>query len=267
MQTTIKKVISFEGIGIHTGTYGKMLVKPAPENTGIIFSINGKNVPASIDYVYDTVHGVNLKHKDVEIRSCEHILSALYGMGITNAIIELTEGNEIPAMDGSCKTFVESVEIEKQASAKKVFKPTEPIFITSKDSAILLSPAEEFKISFVAEYDYPGFTPQYKSLVVSSKVYLNEIAPSRTYTFTGWVEDLKKQGLIQGGSMENALIMDENGALNGLRFPDEPVRHKMLDVIGDIALTGVSLKCWIFGIKSGHSLNCELARRLKCNLI
>jgi UDP-3-O-acyl N-acetylglucosamine deacetylase len=266
MQTTIKKAISFEGIGIHTGTYSKMIVQPASENTGIVFSSNGNNVPASIDYVYDTVHGVNLKHNNIEIKSCEHILSTLYGMGITNAIIELTEGKEIPAMDGSSKDFVKSIQIEKQASAKKVLKPTEPIFITSKASAILLFPADELKISFVAEYNYPGFTPQYKSFIISPEVYVNEIAPSRTYTFTGWVEDLKKQGLIRGGSMENALIMDENGALNGLRFPDEPVRHKMLDVIGDIALTGVSLKCWIFGIKSGHSLNCELARRLKCNL-
>ncbi|MFA5032372.1 MAG: UDP-3-O-acyl-N-acetylglucosamine deacetylase [bacterium] len=267
MQATIKKIISFEGIGIHTGTYGKMVVMPAPENTGIVFNCNGHSIPASIDYVCDTIHGVNLKHNNIEIKSCEHILSTLYGMGITNAIIELIEGKEIPAMDGSSKAFVESIEIATQTIAKRVVKPTEPIFMTTKDSAIFLSPADEFKISFVAEYNYPGFTPQYKSLVISPEVYANEIAPSRTYTFTGWVENLKKQGLIQGGSMENALIMDENGALNGLRFPDEPVRHKMLDIIGDIALAGVSLKCWIFGIKSGHSLNCELARRLKCSLI
>lgn len=267
MQATIKKVISFEGIGMHTGTYSKMIIMPASENTGIVFSSNGNNIPASVDYVYDTIHGVNLKHNNIEIKSCEHILSAFYGMGITNAIIELEGGKEIPAMDGSSKDFVESIEIEKQTVAKKVVKPTEPIFITSKDSAILLIPADEFKISFVAEYNYPGFTPQYKSLVISPEVYLKEIAISRTYTFTGWVENLKKQGLIQGGSMENALIMNEKGPLNGLRFPDEPVRHKILDIIGDIALTGVSLKCWIFGIKSGHSLNCELARRLKCNLI
>lgn len=264
-QATIKEVISFEGIGIHTGSNNKIIINPAPPDSGIIFQNSNHKMPASVDFVDTTVHGVTLRNGDMEIKNCEHILSTLYGLGITNALIEI-EGKEIPAMDGSTKDFAAKIKADYQGVERKVLKPSEPIYIRHQDSAIFLIPDDEFKISSFIEYKHPGLGPQFKHLTITPEVYLTELCSARTYTFTGWIDDLRARGLIQGGSVENALIINEKGALNGLRFSDEPVRHKILDMIGDIALIGVDIKGWIIGIKPGHSLNCAFVRRLKCFL-
>ncbi|MDI6839911.1 MAG: UDP-3-O-acyl-N-acetylglucosamine deacetylase [bacterium] len=264
MQATIKETFSIKGIGVHTGTYAKVTIKPAPVGNGITFNHSNVIIPAIVDRVNNTGHGVSLKFGSYEIRTCEHLLSALYGSGIDNAICELDEV-ELPALDGSSLEFAKLIRekgIKSQNVEEKKIEIKEPILLTKGDAGIFAIPYKGFRVSFIIDYPYQGIRTQYCSFDITPEVYFNEIAPARTYTFMGWIGELREKGLIKGGSLENAIVIDENGPLNPLRFSDEPVRHKILDLIGDLALLGARLKGWVFGIKSGHALNIELVRRI-----
>ncbi|MCK4352361.1 UDP-3-O-[3-hydroxymyristoyl] N-acetylglucosamine deacetylase [candidate division WOR-3 bacterium] len=264
MQATIKKPFSIEGIGIHTGKKTKITVKPDSSGSGITFCQSGVKIPAIVSQVNDTKHGVTLKSGKLEIKTCEHLLSALYGLNVDNAICEI-EGDEIPALDGSCLKFAELIKetgIEYQKLAKKWIELKEPIFLSRENASIFAIPNPEFKLSFLIDYPHPGINTQYKSFTITPEVYFNEIASARTYSFIDWVDGLKAKGLIRGGSLENSIVITKNGPINPLRFPDEPVRHKILDLIGDLALLGAKIKGWVFAIKSGHTLNVEFVRKI-----
>lgn len=270
MQATINEGFSVEGIGVHTGSYAKLTVKPAPPDTGIIFYRDGVSIPAIIENVNHTRYEVTLKFNEKEVKTCEHILSALYGLGVDNAICEI-QGNEIPILDGSALPFVKLIKLKSVPSYSNVplLEIKEPIFLEyssapeSKSACIFAVPSEEFKITFLINYQVSAINTQCNTFTITPEVYRNEIAPARTYTFANWIDRLKSERLIQGGSLENAVVIGEDGPLNSLRFKDEQVRHKILDLIGDIALLGVRLKGWIIAIKSGHTLNIELVKRLK----
>lgn len=267
MQATVRKSVSFSGIGLHTGTHNKITIEPAPPDNGIVFYTQSPvraghkkiKIPALIDFVSDTKHSICLKYKKSEVRTCEHILSALNGLGITNAFIKVA-GVEIPALDGSCQEFTKLIKPKLQNKKNKVIEIKEPIFIGDGNASIFIIPHQNFKISFLIDYPDSALNTQHACFTISPQTYLKEIAPARTYSFKVWIPHLKAKGLIRGGSIDNAIVIDKNGPLNTLRFPDESVRHKILDVVGDLALLGASIKGWVFGIKSGHSLNTKLVR-------
>lgn len=271
IQRTIEESFSVEGIGVHTGRNAKITIKQGLPDTGIIFYRDGISIPAIANNVNHTGHGVTLKSNGKEIKTCEHILSALYGVGVDNAICEI-EGEEIPAMDGSALEFTKHIKVRAysntplQSAKRRELKIKEPIFCEPtppNGSCIFALPDSQFKITFLINYPHPGIKTQCNTFTITPKVYCNEIAPARTYIFANWIDKLKKEGLIRGGSLENAVVIGDDGPVNSLRFEDEQVRHKILDLIGDIALLGARLKGWVVAIKSGHSLNIEFLRRLK----
>lgn len=263
MQRTIKDSFSLEGIGVHTGTQAKITVLPADPNTGIVFIRDGVRIPATTENVKDTKHGVTLARDNKEVRTCEHLLSALYGMGIDNAIIEV-DGEEIPALDGSSEPITKLIKTEQQNSRQRKIILSSPVLIEKESASVFALPHRRFKVSFIIKYPHPGISTQFNQWTITPEVYQNELAYARTYTFMEWVDDLKKRGLIRGGSLDNAVVIGQDGPINTLRAKDEQVRHKILDLIGDIALLGARLQGWVVGIKSGHTLNIELVRRIKC---
>jgi UDP-3-O-acyl N-acetylglucosamine deacetylase len=262
MQTTIKESFSVEGIGIHTGKYAKVVIKPAPPDTGIVFFSKDTQIPAIVENVRDTSRGVVLGVNNKRIRTCEHLLSALYGIGVDNAICEI-EGEEVPALDGSSIKFVNQIKIVSQKGKKREIKIKEPIFLDSNSCCIFVVPSDEFKVSFLIDYSNLGINTQFASFTITSQLYKTEIASARTFTFASWIDELRNKGFIQGGSFENAVVIGEEGPLNSMRFQDEPVRHKILDLVGDIALLGKRLKGWVIGVRSGHTLNVKLVRRIR----
>ncbi len=265
MQTTLKKSFSIEGIGVHTGTHSKITILPAEPNSGINLRMDGVNIPAVVENVKETLHGVTLSNGTKEIKTCEHILSALYGAEIDNAIIKV-EGEEIPALDGSSLPITKLIKTSSQDSKKKTVNLKECMFLENNGASIFAIPSEEFKITFVIDYPYPGISTQYKCLSITPEIYREQIAGARTYAFMEWIDELQEKGLIRGGSLKNAVVIGPDGPLNSLRYEDEQVRHKILDLIGDLSLLGARLKGWIFAVKSGHTLNIEFVRRIKCSL-
>lgn len=267
MQKTINKEITIRGIGIHTGEESSLIMKPAPSDTGIIFRKGNATIPALIEFATPVEFGTALKCSDIKIRGYEHLLSCLYGLGIDNLICEI-DGEEAPALDGSALPFIEAIEeagTHEQNMRKMIKKVKLPVYLSHNEALIIALPDEDFKVSYLLNYgsEYPG--TQYITLKVNPEIYRREIGGARTYTFLNWVDDLRKKGLIKGGSLSNAIVIDKNGpiGLNPLRFPDEFVRHKVLDLIGDLALIGYPIKGHIFGIKSGHKTNIPFVKKLK----
>ncbi len=274
MQATIKKSFSIEGIGVHTGTKAKVTILPAEPDSGIKFRFaetckrNGINIPdmsATVENVKGTLHGTTLSNGKQEVKTCEHLLSALYGLGVDNAIIEI-KGTEIPALDGSSLPITKLIEVSPQNSKSKAIELKECVFVKSNDASIFIAPSEEFKITFIIDYPYPGINTQYKCFPITPEIYREQIAGARTYAFTEWIDELQEKGLIRGGSLKNSVVIGPDGPLNPLRYEDEQVRHKILDLIGDLSLLGTRLNGWVFAVKAGHTLNIELVRRIKCSL-
>jgi len=234
---------------------------PAEPDAGIIFRCDGVNIPALVENVKDTTHGVTLSNGTKEVKTCEHILSALYGLGVDNAIIEI-EGKEIPALDGSSLPITELIKTSPHVANERTIKLKECIFLGNSDASIFAVPSEEFKIAFIIDYPYPGISTQYKCLSITQETYREQIAGARTYAFMEWIDELQEKGLIRGGSLKNAVVIGADGPLNSLRYEDEQVRHKILDLIGDLSLLGVRFKGQVFAIKSGHTLNIEFVRRI-----
>lgn len=261
VQATVEKAVSFSGTGLHTGTRSKITIEPAPPDNGIVFYNSKAKIPALVDFVSDTKHGVCLRYENSEVKTCEHLLSALNGIGISNALIKI-EGIEVPALDGSSFEFTKFIKPKLQHKKNKIIEIRKPIFVGEGDASIFIIPDKSFKVSFLIDYPDPGLSTQHACFTISSKTYLKEIASARTYSFEVWISKLKKAGLIKGGNLNNAIVIGKNGPLCKLRYPDEPVRHKILDVVGDLSLVGANIKGWVFGIKAGHTLNTKLAKRI-----
>ncbi|MCK4595686.1 UDP-3-O-[3-hydroxymyristoyl] N-acetylglucosamine deacetylase [candidate division WOR-3 bacterium] len=269
-QRTIKRKISTEGIGIHTGTFAKLSLLPAPPDNGIVFLKNGVRIKADI-INSESNHGSTILKKDGEsVNTVEHILAAFYGTGVNNCICEIT-GDEIPALDGSALGFVELIkdaeiiELDKEREIKNIRQTVE---YRDEKREIIALPNKNLRISFYIDYerDYPP--PQFKSFTITPEVFEKEIAPARTHTFYRWIEEIWKRGLGKGGSLDNVLVIGENGLINqtSLRFPDEFVRHKILDLIGDLSLLGCHINANIFAFKSGHVANINFTKLLKSQL-
>jgi UDP-3-O-[3-hydroxymyristoyl] N-acetylglucosamine deacetylase len=271
-QRTPKKVIQATGVGLHSGEKVYLTLRPAPVNTGIIFRRTDLDpvveIPASYDYVGDTTLCTSLQHGGVKIATVEHLLSALAGLGIDNAYIDIN-APEIPIMDGSAAPFVfliQSAGIREQNAPKRFIRILKPICVEENGKYVKFIPYHGYKVSFTIDFDHPVFAdkPQSATFDFASCSYVKEVCRARTFGFLSDYEKLREADLAKGGSLDNAIVVDDYRVLNedGLRFNDEFVKHKVLDAIGDLYLLGASLIGAFEGYKSGHELNNKLLRAL-----
>ncbi|ACK42101.1 MULTISPECIES: UDP-3-O-acyl-N-acetylglucosamine deacetylase [Dictyoglomus] len=255
-QATIDKPFTVEGKGLHTGGISKVTFVPAPSDTGIVFIKEGVRIPALYNYVSDTKRRVILKNKDKSVSTVEHLLSAIYALGISNLFIYI-EGEEIPILDGSALKWCELLEsagIKIQDTRRRTFYLKENLVVRSNNSLLLLFPSNRFEVLCVISFP-KSFIKWQRFYLESLDKYFTEIAPARTFGFYYEVKDLIEKGLISGADLESALLIGEEWYVNSPRFWDEPVRHKILDIIGDFSLLGIDLKMKIISIGSGHSLH------------
>ena len=271
-QRTLKNIIRATGIGLHTGEKVYLTLRPAPVDSGIIFRRidldPAVEIQASAENVGDTTLSSTLTKGNVRVATVEHLLSAMAGLGIDNAFIDLTSA-EVPIMDGSSGPFVfllQSAGIEEQNAAKKFIRIREEVKVEDGDKFAAFKPFDGFKVSFTILFDHPVFKSraQTASIDFSSTSFVKEVSRARTFGFMRDFEGLRAKNLALGGSVDNAIVVDDYRILNedGLRYDDEFVKHKMLDAIGDLYLLGHSLIGEFHGHKSGHALNNVLLRKL-----
>ena len=271
-QRTLKNVIRATGVGIHTGEKVFMTLRPAAVNTGIIFRRTDLDpvveVPAFATHVGDTSMNTTLEQDGVRVSTVEHLMSAFAGLGIDNAYVDLSNA-EVPIMDGSAGPFVfliQSAGIEEQSAAKRFIGVLEPVEVRRDDKWARIDPYDGFRVSFKIDFNHPVFRSHqsFASVDFSTTSYLKEIARARTFGFMRDIEMLRERNLVLGGSMDNAVVLDDYRVLNedGLRYEDEFVKHKVLDAIGDLYLLGHGLIGAFSGYKSGHELNNLLLRDL-----
>jgi len=270
LQRTIKKEIICSSVGLHTGRKVNMKIKPAPADAGIVLVRkdipNALPIPANYNTVSDTTLATTLGLNGATVSTVEHILSAFSGMGVDNAIIEL-DSFEIPIMDGSALPFVnmlKEVGTHLQGKTKKLLVIKKPVSVKDGDGSAVLLPAAEFKITYEIDFKHVAIGRQSYSLNFSDEKYEKEICAARTFGFLKEVEYLQAKGLGLGGSLENAIILDDEKIINkgGLRTPDEFVKHKILDAIGDLFLLGMPIIGHFVAYKSGHRLNNILLKEL-----
>jgi len=270
LQRTLKKEILCSSIGLHTGRKVNMKIKPAPVDTGVIFI--RKDIPdarpihADFDMVCDTTLATTIGYDGVTVSTVEHLLSAFSGMGLDNAIIEL-DSFEVPIMDGSSRPFVNMLKEAGtcvQGKSKKMLVIKKPVSVKEGDARAMLLPSEELKITYDIDFAHRAIGKQSYSVTFSDKNYENEICSARTFGFLKEVEFMQARGLGLGGSLDNAIILDDEKVINknGLRMPDEFVKHKILDAIGDLFLLGMPIIGHFVAYKSGHRLNNLLLREL-----
>lgn len=273
-QRTLKSVVSVIGVALHSGERVTLTLRPAPVNTGIAFRRVDKDekilIHANAHSVVDTTLATTLANKDhpeIRVSTVEHLLSAFAGLGITNALVDITAA-EIPIMDGSSTSFVFLIQragIKEQEALMKFIKIKSKVMVTEKDKWACLEPYDGFKMSVGLDYDHPAIHKKLQNLTIdfSKSSYVKEISRARTYGFLKEVEYLKSKNLAKGGTLENAIVLDDYRVLNdNLRYDDELVRHKILDAIGDIYLLGYPIIGSFSGFKSGHALNNKLLRSL-----
>ncbi len=270
-QKTVREEVTFTGIGVHTGKRTSLTFKPAPADHGIKFFVqDGERddlIDAHIENVTGVQRGTTLGRNGVRIHTVEHVMATLMGFGIDNLLIEVSS-RETPVGDGSSAPFVEMIQragIEEQKAPKHFFRLEEPIYLSENGVNLIALPSEDLTISCTISYEKPGLDSQYVQLVVDEKTFVNEIAPSRTFCFYNEVEHLMEAGLIKGGSLDNAVVIKDEAVLSkeGLRYPNEFVRHKVLDLMGDLYLLGAPLLAHVIAIKSGHENNIKLTKLLR----
>lgn len=274
-QRTLKNIIRATGVGLHSGEKVYLTLKPAPVDIGIIFCRTDLDpvveIPAHALNVGQTTLCTSLHKDGTRIDTVEHLLSALAGLGIDNACVEVS-AHEVPIMDGSAGPFVfllQSAGIQEQNAPKKFIRIKEDVTVTDGDKTATFKPYDGFKVSFTIDFDHPVFKSrsQTASIDFSSTSFVKEVSRARTFGFMRDVEYLRSQNLALGGSVDNVVVVDDYRILNedGLRYHDEFVKHKMLDAIGDLYLLGHSLIGQFVGHKSGHELNNKLVRMLLAN--
>ncbi|MFM2006313.1 MAG: hypothetical protein RLZZ09_1968 [Pseudomonadota bacterium] len=271
-QRTLKNIIKATGVGLHTGEKVFLSLRPAAPNTGIVFRRvdlpEPVDIPATPQNVGETTLSTTLVKGDVKVSTVEHLLSALAGLGIDNAYIDVS-APEVPIMDGSAGPFVfliQSAGVEEQNAPKRFIRIKKPIRVEDGDKWASFEPYEGFKVGFTIDFDHPAFNEDVQSASIdfSSTSFVKEVSRARTFGFMRDIEALRKRRLALGGSMDNAIVVDSYRILNedGLRYADEFVKHKILDAIGDLYLLGHSLIGSFTGYKSGHGLNNLLLREL-----
>lgn len=271
MQKTIKREVFASGIGLFTGDRVAVKIAPAPKNHGIVFQrvdLPGKpEIPAQLAYVREAPRCTRLATAKASIHMVEHLLSALCALDVDNAKIEV-EGPEILAADGSAKIFVDLIEsagLQVQKAPRQFMQITEPLYWSEGEVHLIALPADEFRISYTMHYPHsPLLRSQYYTFSLTPERFKNDIAPCRTFSLYEEILPFIERGMIKGGGLENALVIKDDQILNpeGARFPDEMVRHKVLDLIGDLSLLGMRIRGHIISIRSGHSSNVAFAKIL-----
>lgn len=261
---TLKRTIRFSGIGIHSGEKIEMRLLPSASGDIVFRRTDKNNHELRVDFsAVEAKNAMVLSSNGMKIRTVEHLLASLYAFGIDSLVVELN-GGEVPIMDGSALPFVAALKkagIQSLSETRKAIKITKPFFIEAKAASLYFRPDEDFCLSYFIEYDHPLIQKQEYTLMVNKQSFIREIAPARTFGFLKDVLYLQSQGLARGGSLKNAVVLDEKGIINGpLRFPDEFVRHKILDLIGDLSLLGSPIIGYCRAKKAGHILHLKAVR-------
>jgi UDP-3-O-[3-hydroxymyristoyl] N-acetylglucosamine deacetylase len=267
-QSTIAREAFSEGVGLHTGMFGHVRLLPAPADTGIVFrrtDLDNFPIEAQGHNVARVSYATSLMKQGVWLSTTEHLLAAIYSCGIDNIYIDI-DSIEIPILDGSAEAFVQMLGqagIRKLRRKRRYLKVLKPLEVEEGDRRIGIYPADEFRVRCYVDFPHPLVGQQEIEMVVNPDTFRQLLARARTFCFERDIEPLRSMGLIRGGSLENAIVLTDDGVMNGpLRFPDEFGRHKALDLIGDLALTGLPLLARVEAYKAGHALHTQLVSRL-----
>lgn len=263
-QATLAGVIERDGVALHSGEHVSVRLVPADPGAGIAFSIDGEVIPAVLSHVVDTQLATTLGAAGARVRTVEHLLAACMGMGIDNLLVEVT-GGEIPVLDGCAKAWVDAIEstgLMEQDALKRLAIIRRPLEIKDGPRWARLLPADETELDVRIDFDHPAVGCQHLSLALTPGTFAAELSWARTFGFERHVPAMRRMGLVRGGCLDNALVFGEDGPLNpgGLKAPDEPVRHKMLDALGDLALLGASLQGRLEAERPGHGVIVSLLR-------
>ena len=267
-QRTLRRSVSCAGIGLHSGSKVTLSLKGAPANSGIRFrraDLGGLEVLATVEHVGGITLATGLACDAVRVDTVEHLLATFVSLGIDNAIVELNSP-EVPIMDGSAAPFVYLIHeagIKQLPAPRRYLKVLRPVSVSRGDKRMTIYPSDHFKVTYTIAFDHPLLRHQSRTIRLTEESFVEEIAPARTFGFLSEVEMMRQQGLALGGSLENAVVVGDTGVLNNaLRFDDEFVRHKILDVIGDMALLGYPLIGHLVAHRGGHALHTEFAARV-----
>lgn len=270
-QQTITRETSLSGVGVHTGLSATITLKPAPPDHGIVFTRTDMpgcpSIPARVEFISGSERGTRLSRDGAEVRTVEHLLAALRSHQVDNLAIEM-DGPEPPMEDGSALPFTRMLKtagLRPQDAPRRSFFLPGPVYLVQGEGVMVALPAEELRIAFTIDFAHPHLRSQYLSLSLDPETFEGEIAPARTFGFLSDAEKLRKKGLIKGTTLQNTVVIGDEGVLNpeGLRFPDECVRHKILDLLGDLCLLRHPLRALIIAAKSGHAMNLALVRKIK----
>jgi UDP-3-O-[3-hydroxymyristoyl] N-acetylglucosamine deacetylase len=268
-QRTLRRSVSCTGIGLHSGNKVTLSLKPAPADFGIRFrraDLGGLEIPATVTHLGGIQYQTGLTREAVSVETVEHLLAALTALGIDNVIVELNHP-EVPIMDGSAAPFVylivNEAGIKRLTAPRHYLKVLRPVSLAQGDKRIALYPSDHFKVTYSISFDHPLLRHQSRTMRISEDTFVDEIAPARTFGFLKEVEMLRQRGLALGGSLDNAIVLGETGVLNNaLRFEDEFVRHKILDVIGDLSLVGHPVIGHLVAHRGGHALHTAFAAKI-----
>src|ERR1700751_733552 len=268
LQTTISNPTSAEGVGLHTGVYGHIRLVPAPADTGIVFrrvDLDNFAIEAQGHNVARVSYATSLMKHGVLLSTTEHLLAAIYSCGIDNVYIDI-DSIEVPILDGSAEPFMQMLEkagTRRLRRKRRFLKVLKRLEVVEGDRGIGIYPADEFRVRCYVDFPHPLVGQQEVEMLVSPETFRHLLARARTFCFERDIEPLRSMGLIRGGSLENAIVLTDDGVLNGpLRFPDEFARHKALDLIGDLALVGLPLLGRVAAYKAGHALHTQLVSRV-----
>ena len=261
VQRTIKKVVSLEGVGLHSGKPARVTLAPGAPDSGIVFKTSdGTVIPAAPESVVDSHYATTVGKNGSRIRTVEHLMAAASGLGIDNLAVEV-DGGEIPAGDGSAKPFVALLSgagrVDQAARRRSITVPY-PIRAGKNGRFIQIVPSDRLRISYTLDNNHPAIGTQTLSYTGNERAFIEEFAPARTYGFLDDLGNMRKNGLARGGSLDNAVVVGKHGVINGLRYRDEFVRHKVLDLIGDLALLGRPVLGHVIARNAGHDVNFEL---------
>jgi len=267
-QRTLRRSVSCTGIGLHSGNKVTLSLKPAPADYGIRFQradLNGLEIPATVTHLGGIQYQTGLTREAVSVETVEHLLAALAALSIDNAIVELNHP-EVPIMDGSAAPWVylilNEAGVKRLTAPRRFMKVLRPISLSHGDKRIALYPSDHFKVTYSISFDHPLLRHQSRTMRITEETFVEDIAPARTFGFLKEVEMLRQRGLALGGSLDNAIVLGETGPLNPLRFEDEFVRHKILDVIGDLSLVGHPVIGHLVAHRGGHALHTAFAAKI-----
>lgn len=259
-QRTIRKSVSVEGIGLHSGKPVSMILSPAAADTGIVFRSGSELIPAAAESVVDSRFATTVGRNGTRIRTVEHLLAAVAGLGIDNLEVQV-DGPELPAVDGSARPLVSALQSggrQEHGTRRRPVTAPYAIRVGTGRRWLAIVPSDRLRISYTLDHDHPAIGTQTLTYTPDERVFVDEIAPARTYGFLEDVGVMRQNGMARGGSLENAIVVGKRGPINRLRFSDEFVRHKVLDLLGDLALLGRPLTGHVIARNGGHDLNHQL---------